>query len=78
MLEPESLAELTLELEALVDGRPVSSLRCPVLADGEEKYRMPHGIPDGAELRLRLSAPRGVISLGIRGQEADGGYRWRV
>lgn len=70
--------DLTLELDALVDGRPVSSLCCPVLADGEEKYRMPHEIPEGAELRLRLSAPRGVISLGIRGQEADGSYRWRL
>ncbi len=70
--------QLELELEASVDGNIVSALKCPVLADGLEKYRMPHEIPIGSELRLRLSAPRGAIELGIEGADPDRFYRWTV
>ena len=66
--------KLTLELDASLDGKSVSHLRCPVLADGVEKYRMPYAVPAGAKLTLKLTSPRGVISLANAGQNADGSY----
>ncbi len=69
---------LELELEARVEGKVVTSLKCPVLASGVEKYRMPYEVPIGSELQLRLSSPRGIIALGIEGQQEDGSYGWIV
>ena len=68
--------KLHLELEAVKDGKTVSRLYCPVLADGIEKYRMPYDVPDDAELRLKLTTARGAIALGIEGADSERRYKF--
>ncbi len=63
--------KLTLELRAERSGETVSAIRCPVLAEGTEKIRLPYAVPADADLSLRLTTPRGAVALGNCGLDED-------
>ncbi len=70
--------KLSLEIAVEKDGANIAYLRCPVLADGVEKYRLPDAVPGGAVLKLRLLAGERAVELGICGRDGDGFYAWTI
>ena len=70
--------ELTLVLETYKDNQKISYLETSAKAREREQFYLPEAAEAPTMLKLKLSSPRGVITLGNSGRCADGSYCWQI